>query len=355
MGSRFSPLMADVEARNLISLMTYLTCNALVVLQLHDMALLATLDRHLPKAWRASELGFSVAWIFSPLWALLALGVPAAAYWPRLARWWRAKPMPRAVLIVDDLDRCHEEQVLEIIESILLLLDDPEILKRLMISVLVDEVALEHALIVKYGSLRTDYGLGDDHKYDSGRIVRENIEKLFLVHLRLAPIDDLELRDLVAGVIGYEEKFGADLGHDLATFDEKAAEQVAGLADLGKSGYGGVEFDRVESDSPGRRGNGRDAIFVDPGAELTEDEKLALMQIVPELRESWYTGEWSPRAVRSLKFRYLLARMLLTRLRHPIDPTVLARAFVVPMYPESEHDDRLRVPPEVAAIVHQVL
>lgn len=102
----------------------------------------------------------------------------------------------RVLLVVDDLDRCSPEELLSLVESIKLLLEEPEFQDRIQVLMLVDELALKHAIRRKFDSVineRGGYG-GDERMADA--VVWEHIEKLFACHLRLPGLTSAEVEDL---------------------------------------------------------------------------------------------------------------------------------------------------------------
>jgi KAP family P-loop domain len=54
----------------------------------------------------------------------------------------------RVLLIVDDLDRCGPQEIVDLIESLKLLLEDEEVQDRVQVLMLVDEDVLAHAIAV---------------------------------------------------------------------------------------------------------------------------------------------------------------------------------------------------------------
>jgi hypothetical protein len=104
----------------------------------------------------------------------------------------------RILLVVDDLDRCSPAEVIEIAESLKLLLEDSEIQKRVQILMLVDEEILEHATALKFQALIEDREKQSRLRKEYARddVVREHIEKLFACHLRLPPLNDAEIGEL---------------------------------------------------------------------------------------------------------------------------------------------------------------
>ena len=59
----------------------------------------------------------------------------------------------KILLVVDDLDRCKPEHLLSVMESIKLLIDDPDISRRVQVAMLLEEDVLNHAIFAKYGHL----------------------------------------------------------------------------------------------------------------------------------------------------------------------------------------------------------
>lgn len=93
----------------------------------------------------------------------------------------------RVLLFIDDLDRCNEQKVLQIIDALRVMLDEPEIAKRVVIIVAVDERILKLAINNKYSSLTiNDLSIPDDQKRNfSEKLVREYMDKLFIAGIRL--------------------------------------------------------------------------------------------------------------------------------------------------------------------------
>jgi hypothetical protein len=56
----------------------------------------------------------------------------------------------RVLIIVDDLDRCAPAEIIDLIESLKLLLEDPQVQDRVQVMMLVDEDVLEHAIALKF-------------------------------------------------------------------------------------------------------------------------------------------------------------------------------------------------------------
>jgi hypothetical protein len=239
------------------------------------------------------------------VWATATLVVPALIL--------RSKEGPkRVLLVVDDLDRCPPLQMLEIVESVMLLLDDEEINRRLQIAMLVEESSLSIALSKKYGFLRDEEHRDEADKSKAlGRVVRENVEKLFLIHLRLPPASDRGLGELM-------EKFVEQLSEPL--------QSNRGGTETSQSSPSGVIVPEVSADDRGTIREVRED--ADVKFTLSREERDRLVSAVGNLRGSSYQGTWGPRSVRCFLFRYQLARLLLSRLGHVVNPERLVQSLV---------------------------
>jgi len=100
----------------------------------------------------------------------------------------------RILLIVDDLDRCSPSELVDIIESLKLLLEDEEIESRLQMLVLADESILRHAIASKFGDLIAR--LPDTNGSGAERIIREHLEKLFICQFRLPLMSHEDVEEL---------------------------------------------------------------------------------------------------------------------------------------------------------------
>jgi hypothetical protein len=111
----------------------------------------------------------------------------------------------RIMLIVDDLDRCNPDEMLEIIEALKLLLEEPFVQQRLQALMLVDEDVLEHAIAQRFSRLIKERreiiarAGGAPGAIASARrqVLAEHIEKLFACHLRVARLDKDEIAEAV--------------------------------------------------------------------------------------------------------------------------------------------------------------
>lgn len=202
----------------------------------------------------------------------------------------------KVVLVVDDLDRCHPDQMLEVIECLQLFLDEDEIRKRLRIVMLVEEEILQNAIVQKYGKSRLVAASTDRNVWAERKLVRDNLEKLFLLWLRLPPLGPEQAGEIVSkAAASLVVQLETDRDASIATRPERIAE----------SG------DSIPADVPI---TGDKIVRID--STLSNCEQEYLTRAVEELTRGEHANEWGPRSLRSFVFKYQLARMLLGETGH---------------------------------------
>ncbi|MDX4069246.1 P-loop NTPase fold protein [Aliarcobacter skirrowii] len=93
----------------------------------------------------------------------------------------------KLVLFIDDLDRCNEKILIDIIDGLKLVLDNEEINSRLLVVTAVDERILEKAIEHKYLNKKLPTNIG----------TREYIEKFFLMGIKLNQLNNSDIDELV--------------------------------------------------------------------------------------------------------------------------------------------------------------
>ncbi len=90
----------------------------------------------------------------------------------------------RIIIFVDDIDRCKEEKIIEIIDSLRIMLDNTKISKRLIVVTAVDERVLKRAIENKYYDLIKSSSAENKRK-QLDILVREYMDKLFIAGIKL--------------------------------------------------------------------------------------------------------------------------------------------------------------------------
>lgn len=283
----------------------------------------------------------------------------------------------RILLVIDDLDRCNPGQLLSVVESIKLLLEDNEISKRVQVAMLVEEDILRQAVHKKYV---TELGLADIKKFDKDRVVDENLEKLFTTHLRLPSLNEEDFREILRKVLELDEKAYAEILKKINAISSVVGTQktappstklratplsgqpsaeVAPTTNVGSAASTAPEPTSMvqQSISKPTIGTPPESLPSQPqestwesGFVFSDDEKEAFIAIIPVLRE--LNLPWGPRSIRAFTFRYQLARLILRRLKLPMPrPITLLNALIDAMKRDRTDD---KYDSEVLKIIHQV-
>ena len=88
-------------------------------------------------------------------------------------------------MFIDDLDRCSEQRIIQVIDALRVMLDDDELIERIVVLVAVDEILLERAIEHKY----QDFKIPDD---STKNVVKEYMDKLFIGGVKLPKLSDEE-------------------------------------------------------------------------------------------------------------------------------------------------------------------
>jgi hypothetical protein len=323
--------MRQLTCREKILCGVYFAATLFVGYQL-DLSTFQKLDRVLFDLPEGMPYDYSV-WVVRVAWFALSLLLPLVSFL-------YCRGPRRLLLVIDDLDRCEPLQMLEIIESVMLLLHDTEIQRRLQVMMLVEEQSVRAALLIKYQHLRSRPA--ESAEFDpliDNRIFRENIEKLFISYLRLPEIPADDFRELllkymhggdgqvdprrVAGDVGRPSSstsaaassvgFGNDAAFPSGALNG-SEESEAGAAEVRSEMETSAKTIQQISDLMGLKNVEEKAL------KLSADERQLLQNRLEALRASPLRDvRLGPRAVRSYILKYRLARALWMAL-HPGEP-----------------------------------
>lgn len=260
----------------------------------------------------------------------------------------------RIALIVDDLDRCDPPTMLELVESLKLLLEDPEVSTRVQVVMLVEEQALHHAIAERY-SHRT---AGDAEREQSpARLIPprkaaspddpsvcDTVEKLFVAHLRLPELRTFELEDVMKSYLeqpGLRSKLTAEQRARVLKEhqDAEAADRARRRELRRQAGELVVEpvetpdAERAKSSSGGTKSP--EAVqaaaleSTDPSELVfSYEERQQLLKAVHLLVKSAKGRALGPRALRAFLTRYQFAKFLLATRKATCSPRDLVQALV---------------------------
>lgn len=182
----------------------------------------------------------------------------------------------KVILFVDDIDRCNIEQVISIIDGLRVILDNPEIHKRLIIITAIDENILYQALNHKYSGIDTSK-IDEMHK--------EYLEKIFIIGLKLNHLNSNEIEEFLENILPEEDDT-----------KEYLPENESPENTLHKT----VKFNDLKSPSDAIK----TMLFERSNYEINSDERKHLTQIIKTLNNA------TPRKVRIFYYKYLILKQL---------------------------------------------
>ena len=245
----------------------------------------------------------------------------------------------RVILIVDDLDRCPEDEIVDLIDGIKLMIDDKDVGEVVQAFVLADDTVLETAIQHRFKALTKGLDSSESANVHWRSVVREHMEKVFLCHVSLPELEASDVKSLV-------ETFGKE-------FDPPESEEYPGSTGekVVEGGPNGDQADGPASsdtkpgdDPPSEEGTDdekgatppsrRDPVLpgpeLDATAILSEVELSAIQNALEEqFGETLAAAALTPRTVRSFLFKYQLARMLLQSNGEVFEVQNLARSLAM--------------------------
>ena len=303
-------------------------------------------------AWR--DLGKYSPYIFSGLVFLLWLVVAiCGALYVVLG----GRKTKQLLLVIDDLDRCRPEQMLEIIESLKLLLEDKEIHERIQVVMLVDEEMLRHAIERKFELFiksKNTKAVEDNSIDILNRITNEHIEKLFACYLRLPELSVDEVSEVTRK---YLELYGS-IEDPVWTSSTLAPTESADNDDPEKDTKESLVVDTQEMTT-------RDEEFAktEPIASkevsiedtvFSSYERGRLALAIPSISQLDKSKKWGPRSIRVLLFKYQLSRLLLTALQIKFTPKELIDSLSIPATETDSGNTQLKRSENIKRVVDQV-
>jgi hypothetical protein len=322
-----------------------------------------------PKSQRDDGIA-SEEWARRMLFGLLgvtAIAVPLFAVW--LA--WSPRRPERVLLVVDDLDRCEPEQMLAVIESLRLFLDDPEMSRRMQVAMLLDRSILKQALLLRGRRRRSIKSEATDAAF-----FREQEDKLFVASLELPELTPRDVDHLAQRLIDREyrallrqQKSAADEAAQKAPppgskvwrtesvprfrfmrwneqvvqlGNEIAAVEVTVPADASRTSKWQAEVDAAKAKAKaleaelGQLELGQQRRPIPKSNEVesvtfSNAERAVLKSILAKLAPAVAT----PRSIRAFVIRYQLVRLLLRHLEQEANPADVIPSLAARLFPKA--------------------
>ncbi len=303
-------------------------------------------------AWLSISTGTHgwLSWLVFSIWLILSIGVMFFVIFGE-------RKTKQLLLVIDDLDRCKPEQMLEIMESLKLLLEEQQIHDRIQVVMLVDEEMLCYAIQNKFTDFiknnNSNSGTGNNESNTaiiSDKIVNEHIEKLFACYLRLP---ELQLNEIIEVTRRYVEAHSVSL--PIVSKQPKITDKI----EPEKPSQDGLQGTRtpmerfIEEETSEPR-NEIELTIAD--TVYTNDEKKLLVSTIPIITSQDKTRVWGPRSIRALLFKYQLGRLLLTALKINFTPKELVDELKEAIYAGSPSDrEQAGESDNIKRVIEQVL
>lgn len=198
-----------------------------------------------------------------------------------IKHWLKEKDDRRILLFVDDLDRCNEEKIIQIIDALRVMLDDEYLVKKLIIIVAVDELLLERAIQLKYQDFKVEK--------EKKNLVQEYMDKLFIAGIKFPSLNKEEQAIILEN---YARKGG--ILEQGVTPDTESLESIAAVPSRDEtSGF----------------------VFPEPDLfrEKTIESEFFLLRTELEMLQAYsnnISSNVTPRGLRIYMYRYLLSKNL---------------------------------------------
>jgi hypothetical protein len=258
---------------------------------------------------------------------------------------WKPEQHERVFLVVDDLDRCEPDQMLAVIESLRLFLDETEMSRRLQVAMLLDRGIFKRAVLSwgrRNGMLAANVS--------ESKLFLEQEEKLFVASLQLPLLTSTQVKQISVKLV--DNEYHQQLKKELQKLPSAADIQPSPVPPGSCPSCLPSEEERSEWEqkmkaAEPRRKEIQDILRVaEPTSflpavseslsegELTfstterEEIKNVLSQIHP--------SELTPRSIRSFVIRYQLLRLLLRQLNHKPHPQGTISGLAKRLHPEAD-------------------
>jgi hypothetical protein len=245
----------------------------------------------------------------------------------------KPKQHERLLLVVDDLDRCDPDQMIAVIESLRLFLDEQEMSQRLQVAMLLDRTIFKRAMVNR------GWRLGMLEKGSSeSKFFREQEEKLFVAGLELPPLMSDQVGVVARKII--DQEYRTQLREQLHSVEEaerKVSPNETNASQVNSGANAAAEKQKILAklveageDEPVQPQT--DQKPADREIDFTDDERRLMKEELAKLEPS----ELTPRSLRAFVIRYQLVRLILRHLNLRVDePSSVITGLAALLFSES--------------------
>ena len=239
----------------------------------------------------------------------------------------------KILLIVEDIDRCSEDKIIQNVDALRVLLEDDEICQRVVIVTAIDERILKNAIKLKYDSILPNASKPKSNSQDYldiNELVSEYLDKLFISAVKLGGLsfdqrneylsellkkemDGLNVKDLISRTAHenlqsiqtpINETVQASTAEN-SSLEENRVDNSEQVNRQDKEVNEATTENKSETDKVNTENKPNENTSNNIFEKLTETEILLLAQVV----EKWES--LTPRRIRIFYYRYLLCKNLL--------------------------------------------
>ena len=230
-----------------------------------------------------------------------------------LLKAWLGSKDRRVLVFVDDIDRCREDKIIEIIDSLRVMLEEPDIHDRVVVIAAIDESILKMAIRSKYHHLVKEMHINGDKDVQEktlASMTNEYMDKLFLAGIKLPSLTTQNKRDVLNAIT--KDRVGKVESKHKKVDQNPKKQNTTKSSEPDKLTLLRRELNLLRVFSQGLFASQRPSpvtskIVEEEGYEILESDKDNL-----ENSLNFYETA-TPRQIRILVYRYLLARKLLQR------------------------------------------
>lgn len=221
-----------------------------------------------------------------------------------LKTWIAEKSKERLILFVDDIDRCSEKKIIEIVDSLRVMLEHPEIVKRVIVLVAIDEEKLAMAIRYKY---REFYPPTSDNSKILDDLTREYMDKLFISGIKLQALNSDNVNEFISTLVEQDWK---DITQNRLSSEEKTPKEQMHL--------GSTELTIANEKKEEALSENMESSLTTTENTKNEPylEELEASDVKDMFREEFMElkEELTPRQIRILYYRFQLAKNLYIKL-----------------------------------------
>lgn len=231
----------------------------------------------------------------------------------------------KILLFVDDIDRCSEEKIIQLIDSLRVMLEDAELSKRLTIVTAIDDRILKRAVKCKYFPLIETYKKPDEKSVTQiNRLVTEYLDKLFITGIKLGHLNPNEIDEFFIELTKNSRKDKTIISFEELSSYREYYENTEDKNTLdGDASDADMEDDTLEEED----GSIESSYSIENEKETNlnsdkkqeepkedgENDQLSDAEFIILRQKLQLYNKITPRQIRIFYYRYLIAKNLLIR------------------------------------------